>query len=56
MALRHNQTQQYLETIPLYDYFSTNKSYILDNMRKLGAKNIFFVNNSYEETFHHRYI
>lgn len=41
MALRHNQTQQYLETIPLYDYFFTNKSYILDNMRKLGAKNIF---------------
>ena len=55
MALRHNQTQQYLETIPLYDYFFTNKSYILDNMRKLGAKNIFFVNNSYEETFHHPY-
>lgn len=24
-------------------------------MRKLGAKNIFFVNNSYEETFHHPY-
>lgn len=25
MALRHNQTQQYLETIPLYDYFSQIK-------------------------------
>lgn len=55
MALRHNQTQQYLETIPLYDHIFTNKSYILDNMRKLGAKNIHFVNNSYEETFHHPY-
>lgn len=55
MALRHNQTQQYLETIPLYDYIFTNKSYILDDMRKLGAKNIQFVNNSYEETFHHTY-
>lgn len=53
MALRHNQTQQYLETIPLYDYIFTNKSYILEDMRKLGAKNIHFVNNSYEETFHH---
>lgn len=55
MLLRHNQTQQYLETIPLYDYIFTNKSYILDGMRKLGAKNIHFVNNSYEESFHHPY-
>ena len=55
MALRHNQTQQYLECIPYYDYIFTNKSYILNKMRKLGAKNIHFVNNSYEETFHHPY-
>ena len=55
MALRHNQTQQYLECIPLYDHIFTNKSYILGDMRKLGARNIHFVNNSYEETFHHPY-
>jgi len=55
MLLRHNQTQQYLETIPFYDYIFTNKSYILDGMLKLGAKNIHFVNNSYEESFHHPY-
>lgn len=55
MALRHNQTQQYIDTISLYDHIFTNKSYILDDMRKLGAKNIHFVNNSYEETFHHPY-
>jgi len=53
MALRHNQSQQYLECIPYYDYIFTNKSYILDDMKKLGAKNIHFVNNSYEESFHH---
>lgn len=53
MALRHNQTQQYLECIPLYDHIFTNKSYILDDMRKLGAGDIHFVNNSYEESFHH---
>lgn len=55
MALRHNQSQQYLECIPLYDYIITNKSYILDDMHKLGAKNVCFVNNSYETTFHHPY-
>lgn len=53
MALRHNQSQQYLECIPLYDHIITNKSYILEDMRKLGAKNIRFVNNSYESTFHY---
>lgn len=55
MALRHNQSQQYLETVPLYDYIVTTKSYILDDMRKLGAKNLIFVNNAYESEFHHPY-
>ena len=53
MALRHNQSQNYLECIPLYDYLFTNKSYILEDMRKLGAKEIRFVNNSYESKFHY---
>lgn len=52
MVLRHNQSQNYLECIPFYDFIFTNKSYILEDMRKLGAKNIHFVNNSYEDTFH----
>lgn len=53
MALRHNQSQQYLECIPLYDHIVTNKSYILDDLRKLGAKDVRFVNNSYESRFHY---
>lgn len=53
MALRHNQSRQYVECVPLYDYIITNKSYILDDMRRLGAKDVRFVNNSYEKTFHH---
>lgn len=53
MALRHNQTQQYLKCIPLYDYIVTNKSYIIDDLKKLGAQNVLFVNNSYEDSFHH---
>lgn len=55
MALRHNQSQQYLECIPLYDYIVTNKSYIIKNMKRLGAKKITFVNNSYSEDFHRPY-
>lgn len=53
MALRHNQSQNYLDCIPLYDYIFTNKSYILGEMKKLGAKRIEFVNNAYEELFHY---
>lgn len=41
--------------ILLYDYFFINKSYIFDNMCKLGVKNIFFVNNFYEEIFYYLY-
>ena len=53
MALRHNQTQQYLNCIPLYDYIVTNKSYIIVDLKKLGAKHVLFVNNSYEDSFHY---
>jgi spore maturation protein CgeB len=52
MALRHNQSQNYLDCIPLYDYIFTNKSYILNDMIKLGAKKVSFVNNSFEDSFH----
>ena len=53
MALRHNQSQQYLECVSLYDFFFTTKSYILDDMRKLGARRIYFVNNAFESRFHY---
>lgn len=52
MALRHNQSQHYLDSLPLYDCLFTNKSYILDDMKRLGAKQIHFVNNSFETRFH----
>lgn len=55
MALRHNQSQQYLECIPLYDYIITNKSYIIKDMKRLGAKHVTFVNNSFSEDFHKPY-
>ena len=55
MALRHNQSQQYVECIPLYDYIITNKSYIIEDMKRLGAKNVTFVNNSFSEDFHKPY-
>lgn len=53
MALRHNQSQNYLECMDLYDLHFTTKSYILDGLKDLGAKEVVFVNKSYEESFHY---
>lgn len=53
MALRHNQSQNYLDCIPLYDIHFTTKSYILEDMRRLGARKIEFTNKHYEQTFHY---
>lgn len=56
MAERHNQSQNFLDTLPLYDYYVTTKSYIVNRLKEMGAKKVFFVNNAYESTFHHPYI
>ena len=53
MALRHNQSYQYLQCIPWYDYVVTNKSYTQEALKKMGAKQVIFVNNSYEPSFHY---
>lgn len=52
MALRHNQSQQYLKCIPLYDLHITTKSYILEDMRQLGARRVEFVPKTYSAIFH----
>lgn len=53
MAKRHNQTQQYLECVPLYDYHITTKSFIIDDLKKMGAKEVIFVQKAYSERFHY---
>ncbi|TKD65546.1 glycosyltransferase [Flavobacterium sp. ASW18X] len=53
MALRHNQSQQYLDGISLYDVVFTNKSYILEDLKRLGAKKVIFKHNLYESSFHY---
>lgn len=55
MAERHNQSQHFIESLPYYDYYITTKSYIVEDLKKMGAKNVIFVNNAYEESFHHPY-
>ena len=53
MALRHNQSYNYLKSVHLYDVHFTTKSYILDDMRRLGALKIIFTNKHFEQGFHY---
>lgn len=54
MALRHNQSQNYLECIPLYDFhFIPRRPHISDTMRHLGAKKVILLNKSFESSFHY---
>lgn len=53
MVERHNQSLNYLECIPLYDIHFTTKSYIVESLRGLGAKNVHFVHKTYSEEFHY---
>lgn len=55
MAERHNQSQVFLNSFPYYDFYVTTKSYTVDTLRQMGCKNILFVNNAYEASFHHPY-
>lgn len=55
MAERHNQSQDFLDSFPYYDYYVTTKSYTVDTLKRMGVENIIFVNNAYEASFHHPY-
>jgi len=52
MKGRHNQSPQYLASIPLYDVLVTTKSYNVDELRALGARRVVFVDNAYDPATH----
>lgn len=49
---RHNQSQQFLKALRLYDCFLTTKSYNVKELDSLGCPNVVFVGNGFDpETF-----
>jgi len=52
MSLRHNQSENFLKCIPFYDFHITTKSFIVDDLKQYGAKNVIFTYQSYESRFH----
>lgn len=55
MSERHNQSQNFLKCIPIYDYHITTKSNIISKLKTLGAKKVIFTNQSFEDSFHYQY-
>lgn len=52
MTQRHNQSANFLASLKYYDAYITTKSYAIQDLKKLGAKRVYFVNNAFEPTFH----
>jgi hypothetical protein len=47
-----NQTNYYLQTIPLYDYHITTKSYNVYELKNIGAKKVILIDNAFDPTIH----
>lgn len=52
MSQRHNQSFNFIESLPYYDYYITTKSYIVDVLKNRGVKEVLFIDNAYEDKFH----
>lgn len=55
MGGRHNQSQQFIDSLPLYDCYVTTKSYSVPELYDMGAKDVMFVDNSFQKGFHRPY-
>jgi spore maturation protein CgeB len=52
MAARHNQSDDFLEGLPLYDFYFTTKTYGVAELRALGCPRAHFVPNAYDPDTH----
>lgn len=48
MVLRANQSRRYIDSISNYDYHVTNKTYNVDELKLLGAREVLFFANAYD--------
>lgn len=47
-----NQSRHYLDCVPLFDRHGTTKSYNVEELKDLGAKDVVFVPNAYDPSIH----
>lgn len=55
MMGRHNQSRQFLESLPFYDCYVTTKSYAVDEMKQAGCKDVLYIGNAFQKGFHKPY-
>lgn len=56
MCARHNQSKNFLNSLKYYDTYVTTKSYAVEELKKLGCKDVLFIGNSYQKGFHKPYV
>jgi len=47
-----NQSKRYFDSLPRYDFHVTTKSYNVAELSKLGAREMFYIDNSYDRSVH----
>lgn len=52
MAARHNQSGQFLRSLPWYDAYFTTKSYGVEELKALGCPRVHFVANAFDPNTH----
>jgi len=52
MAVRHNQSPQFLGGVDLYDSYITTKSYGVEELKALGCRYVLFCGNAYDPHCH----
>ncbi len=52
MAARHNQTSDFVEGLPLYDFYFTTKTYGVEELKALGCPRVHFVPNAFDPATH----
>jgi len=48
----HNQSGQYLESLSLYDWHVTTKSYNVKELKQIGAQQVLFLDNAFDPETH----
>ncbi len=52
MLERHNNSRQFIESLPFYDLYATTKSFAVPEMTRLGCKKVQFVPNAFDRNVH----
>lgn len=56
MMGRHNQSRQFIESLPYYDCYVTTKSYAVEDMKSAGCRDVIYIGNGYQKGFHRPYL